>query len=183
MPRRNPWTGRLRVGYYVRDEKVLHMLRRIDEMTLAPSERIDASAFNLSRWLVSINAELRDWRQVYQYAENAPELFATLDQRTLHRVGKLLGSVTGLRRNALVKQYVRRLPRSFLTWQVDGTRLVVLSSLAPRRPHRLIRQPAWMKFKRRRNGFRAGDAGRRWSHHAIASSGPAHVPAHEEVLP
>lgn len=164
-PRRNSWTGRIAVGYLIRDDKVRSMLARIDEMTVPPSERIDPAAFNLARWLVSINDQLRDWRQVYQYADNAREVFATLDERALRRVGQLLESVTGLRRYQLVKQYVRRLPRGFWTWEVEGTRLVVLSSLAPRRPYRLVRPPNWIASRGRRpltarRGFEAARAGK-----------------------
>ena len=35
------------------------------------------------------------------------------------------------------------LPRGFWTWEVQGTRLTVLSSLAPVAPRGLTRKPAW----------------------------------------
>ncbi len=154
-PRRNPWTGDTRVGYLVRDEKVREMLQRIDEITAPPSERIDPAAFDLARWLVSVNDQLRDWRQVYQYADNAAEVFATLDDHARQRVGRLLASVTGLRPNRLAGRYGCQLPRGFFTWQIDGARLTVLSSLAPRRPRRLIHPPAWLNGKQSRHRVRS----------------------------
>lgn len=37
------------------------MLGRISEMTGPPSTRINASAFGLGQWMVSINEQLDDW--------------------------------------------------------------------------------------------------------------------------
>ena len=71
------------------------MLERIVEMTTPPSARIDASAFNLGRWIVSVNEQLRDWRQAYLYADNGAEVFAALDEHTRERVAQLLHAVTG----------------------------------------------------------------------------------------
>lgn len=130
-------------GYAVPDPKVADMLNRLSEMTVPPSERIDAGAFNLGRWIVSINEQLRDWRQAYLFADNAPEVFRALDDHCRERVALLMQSVTGLRRAALNGQYRVRLPRGFWTWEVPGARLVVLSSLAPHCAGNLIRKPAW----------------------------------------
>jgi group II intron reverse transcriptase/maturase len=143
-PRVQPWTTQTSFGYAVPDRKVTDMLARLSEMTTPPSEKIDAGAFNLGRWLVSINDQLRDWRQAYLYADNAPEVFRALDDHCRFRVAELLASVTGQRRGQVWSQYRVRLPRGFSTWQVPGARLTVLSSLAPHCPGNLIRRPAWM---------------------------------------
>ena len=46
------------------------MLDRLVEMTAPPSDKIDAAAFNLGKWIVSVNTQLRDWWQAYRYADN-----------------------------------------------------------------------------------------------------------------
>lgn len=147
QPRSQSWLGYTEYCYVVPEEKILSMLQRITEMTTPPSNKIDGSAFNLSRWIVSINEQLRDWRQAYLYSENGPEVFRTLDEHTKNRVASLLQSVTGSRWNQLQNQYRVRLPRGFWTWEYQGARLTVLSSLAPHAPTRLTRQPAWMHHK------------------------------------
>jgi len=43
------------------------------------------------------------------------------------------------------RHYRIRLSRGFFTWQIYGCRLIVLSLLAPHRPHRLIRPPDWTR--------------------------------------
>jgi RNA-directed DNA polymerase len=146
-PRNPRWTDRLTFGYAVPDGKVVDMLKRLTEMTAPPNERIDGSAFNLARWIVSINEQLRDWRQAYLFADNAPEVFRTLDDHTRERVGRLLRSVTGTPWPQLNGQYRVRLPRGFWTWEVPGARLSVLSALAPHAPGRLTRRPAWLEVK------------------------------------
>ena len=143
LPRPNRWTGKVRFGYLVPDDRVLAMLDRIGEMTVAPSNRIDAAAFNLGRWIVSVNEQLREWHQAYVYADNGPEVFRTVDEYTRERIGALLNSVTGTRYRDLYDDYRVWLPRGFWTWQIQGSRLVVLSSLAPRCPRNLTRRPAW----------------------------------------
>ena len=142
--RARPWAGRTVFGYVVPDAKVVAMLGRLTEMTAPPSDKIDAGAFNLARWIVSINDQLRDWRQAYLFADNAHEVFRALDEHCLERVGGLLQSVTGVRR-AVLYQYRARLPRGFWTWQVPGSRLSVLSSLAPHWPANLVRRPTWTR--------------------------------------
>jgi group II intron reverse transcriptase/maturase len=142
-PRPNRWTPKARFGYVVPDAKVVAMLERIKEMTAPPSERIDPTAFDLGRWIVSINDQLRDWHQAYVFADNAPEVFQALDEHTLDCVKELLHSVTGIRHHDLFRDYRVWLPRGFWSWQVNGSRLVVLSALAPRRPRNLIRKPPW----------------------------------------
>ncbi len=143
-PRTNPWTGTVRFGYVVPDAKVHEMLDRIAEMTSPPSSRIDAAAFDPGRWIVSINTQLRQWYEAYQFTDNGPEVFQTIDEFAFQRVGLLLRTITGLRPSGLAR-LKERLPRGFLTWQVAGVRLVVLSALAPRRPARLVHRPAWQK--------------------------------------
>jgi hypothetical protein len=119
------------------------MLDRIDEITTPPSHRLDRETFDPARWIVSINSQLDDWYQVYQYAENAAEVFRTLDERGVARVGQLLQSLTGQRGRQLTRQFGCRLPREFWTWQAGGTRLIVLSARAPRRPVHHPRRVAW----------------------------------------
>ena len=130
QPRQNRWTGKLEFGYTVPDKKVLAMLERISEMTTPPSSRIDASAFDLGRWIVSVNDQMREWRQAYVYADNAAAVFQVIDEHTQERVAELMHSITGRRRSELHAEYRVRLPRGFSTWQIGGTRLVVLSSSA-----------------------------------------------------
>jgi len=143
--RPNRWSTRHEFGYIVQDAKVLGMLQRITEMTTPPSSRIDAAAFDLGRWVVSINDQMRQWRQAYLFADNGPEVFRAIDEHAGECVAELLHSVTGKRRTDLLRTYRVRLPRGFATWQVDGVRLVTLSSLAPHYPSRLVRKPAWMR--------------------------------------
>jgi group II intron reverse transcriptase/maturase len=145
--RRNGWTKQTRFCYVVPDEKVLGMLTRITEMTTPPSERLDPGTFNLAKWIVSINTQLRDWREVYRFAENAGEVFEALDTQVREQVGELLLRVTGVKPSKLQETYRQKLPRGFSTWQVQGAQLVVLSSLAPECPGRLIHAPAWMQRK------------------------------------
>jgi len=150
-PRQQNWGSQVEFAYYVADDRVARMQERIDEMTVPPSTRIDSSAFDLGRWLVSINDQLRDWWASYRFAENAGSVFRRVDEHTDTRVGNLLRSITGLRARGLAGEYRMNLPRGFRTWQVGGTRLVVLSSLAPRRPAYLTRRPLWMRARRRRH--------------------------------
>lgn len=145
QPRLHRWGGRTRIGYVVPDAKVESMLERLTEMTVPPCDRIDGAAFNLGRWITSINEQLRDWREAYQFADNASEVFRVVDEHCRERVAELLLSVTGVRRAQLAAQFRARLPRGFWTWEVPGARLVVLSSLAPRHPCFLTRRPAWME--------------------------------------
>jgi hypothetical protein len=143
-PRRDTGKDRVEFAYYVPDDKLQRMLERIDEMTVPPSTRIDPAAFDLGRWLVSINEQLRDWWQAYRFAANAPVVFRQVDRHAFERVGALLRTVMGLPMRSLYGDYRAWLPRGFQTWQINGTRLSVLSSLAPRCPTRLIRRPPWM---------------------------------------
>lgn len=145
-PRTNPWTGSVRFGYVIPDDKVRDMLQRIVEMTAPPSSRIDAAAFDAARWIVSINTQLRQWYEAYQFTDNGPDVFQTIDEVAHQRVGLLLRAITGLRPSSLERLKLR-LPRGFHTWHLDGVRLVVLSALAPRRPARLVRRPAWQRLQ------------------------------------
>ena len=156
-PRIRCYLPRLRFGYCVPEEKVRDMLARLTEMTTPPSERIDASAFNLGRWIVSINTQLRDWKQVYQYADNAREVFEAIDEHCRERVGQLLRAVTGMRMGQLYDSYRVKLPRGFTTWEVPGGRLVVLSSLAPQCPGKLIRVPAWASSRGKKSSGQSSD--------------------------
>ena len=135
--------GATEFGYFVPGAKIESMLARLEEMTAPPSDKIDAAAFNLSRWIVSVNTQLRDWRQAYQFADNAPDLFRLLDDVARDRVGHLLRAVTGASWYEIRRAHLARLPRGFRTWEVAGARLTVLSSLAPQAPARLTRRPTW----------------------------------------
>lgn len=145
QPQLRPWTRTVTFGYVVPEDRVAAMLQRLTEMTTPPSDRIEAGAFNLGRWVVSINEQLRDWRQAYLFADNATEVFRAIDEHTRERMALLVQAVTGARAAQLYAQYRVRLPRGFWTWQVEGTRLVCLSSLAPHNPVALTRRPPWMR--------------------------------------
>ncbi len=139
--------GAIEFGYVVPRKKIDDMVTRLFEMTTPPSDKIDMAAFNLGKWIVSINNQLRDWRQVYLFADNAPEVFHFLDQVTRDRVAHLAKAVLGLSWSELRRNYLVQLPRGFWTWEFPGARLSVLSSLAPHAPAHLTRRPAWMKDK------------------------------------
>ena len=130
-------------GYAVPDAKMQSMVTRLTDMTAPPSDKIDAAAFNLSKWIVSVNAQLRDWRQAYLYADNAPDLFRLLDDVARDRIGELIKAVTGVPWAEVRRSHYARLPRGFWTWEVPGARLSVLSSLAPHAPAHLTRRPKW----------------------------------------
>jgi group II intron reverse transcriptase/maturase len=137
--------GETAFGYAVPDAKVTSMAARLGEMTAPPSDKIDAAAFNLGKWIVSVNAQLRDWRQAYVYADNAPDVFRVLDAVAFDRVGELLKAVTGASWAEVRRNHLVRLPRGFRSWEVPGARLAVLSALAPCAPANLTRRPAWWK--------------------------------------
>ena len=73
-PAATPWPAPAETafGYVVPDAKVADMADRLAEMTAPPSDKIDAAAFNLGRWIVSVNAQLRDWRQAYRVRRQRP---------------------------------------------------------------------------------------------------------------
>lgn len=156
QPRLSPWTERIQCGYAIPDAKVKDMLARINEMTAPPSNRIERDAFNLGRWILSVNSQLRDWHQAYMFADNRFEVFAAVDDHCRHRIGGLIYSVQGVRGKDLYRQYRARLPRGFWTWQVDGCQLVILSALAPRCPHRLVRTPDWQRLQPQANAKAPG---------------------------
>jgi group II intron reverse transcriptase/maturase len=135
--------GSTEFGYQVPEAKIQSMLRRLEEMTNPPSDKIDAAAFNLGRWIVSVNDQLRDWRAAYLFADNGPELFRLLDDVARDRVGHLIKAVTGANWGEVRRSHYARLPRGFWTWEAPGARLSVLSSLAPHAPARLTRRPPW----------------------------------------
>lgn len=137
------WRNRTEFVHSIPDERVLAMLDRVRELTTPPSSRLDADVFDLGRWIVSINDQLRDWRQAYLYANNAQSVFTEIDALARDRVAELIHAVTGLHRAAIHRRYHQRLPRGFWTWQVDGARLIALASLPPHYPARLIRRPPW----------------------------------------
>jgi len=144
-PRPAGWGRPIGFGYAIPDSKVAAMIQRITEMTIPPSDKVDATAFNLGRWIVSINEQLRDWRQAYLFTDNASDVFRALDDHTRERVAALLSAITGIRGHALIRNFRVKLPRGFWTWEVPSARLVALSSLAPHAPANLTRAPAWTK--------------------------------------
>lgn len=146
--RNTPWSNTCRFGYVIDDQRVSQMLERIDEMTTPPSSRIDTSAFDPGRWIQSLNDQLRQWRQAFLFADNAYPVFQAVDEHTQSRVARLLDCLTGKKPYALEREYRIRLPRGFSTWQIGGTRLVCLSSLAPHHPRFLTRKPVWMQKRR-----------------------------------
>jgi group II intron reverse transcriptase/maturase len=145
QPRRLARPGETAFGYVVPDAKVSSMITRLAEMTQPPSDKIDAAAFNLGKWIVSVNTQLRDWRQVYVYADNAADVFRVLDAVAFERVGDLLKAVSGAPWAEVRRNHLARLPRGFRSWEVPGARLSVLSALAPCAPAGLIRRPGWWK--------------------------------------
>lgn len=145
QPRSHRWKKELSFGYVIPDAKVQKMLQRIDEMTNPPSNKIDSSAFNPARWIVSINQQLRDWRQAYLFADNAPDVFRVLDDHCREKVAHLLQAIYGCKLHQVYRQYRVNLPRGFWSWEVPGARLAVLSSLAPHAPAQLTRKPNWMR--------------------------------------
>jgi RNA-directed DNA polymerase len=144
-PRHCPWGRSAGFGYVIPDDKVRAMLSRLEEMTIPPSDKIDPSAFNLARWIVSLNTQLRDWHQAYRFADNGPDVFRVLDDLSRERVRELLLTVGGVRSADVHRRFRIKLPRGFWTWEVPGGRLVVLSQLAPHAPANLTRTPAWAK--------------------------------------
>jgi RNA-directed DNA polymerase len=151
-PRAVAWRDAPAFGYEVPAERVRAMLARLDELTTAPSKRIDPTAFNPGRWLVSINEQMREWRQAYLFADNAAEVFRALDEHLHDRAEGLLMSLTGLRRGEVQRRHRLRLPRGFWTWEADGMRLTVLSSLAPETPGVLVQPPPWRRAGAGRKG-------------------------------
>ena len=145
QPRRLSRPGETAFGYIVPDDKISSMTARLVEMTTPPSDKIDAAAFNLGRWIVSVNVQLRDWRQAYLYADNAPDVFRLLDAVAFDRVGELLKAVTGVSWPDVRRNHLVRLPRGFRSWEVPGARLSVLSSLAPHAPACFVRRPLWWR--------------------------------------
>lgn len=146
QPRPRSWIAVTTFGYIIPDAKVVEMLHRIDEMTQRPCELIQAAAFNPARWILSINEQLRSWRQAYLFADNSKDVFQAIDDHCRVRVGQLLQAITNTPKRYLA-QFRVRLPRGFWTWEVPGARLVILSSLAPHCPSHLTRRPAWMRYR------------------------------------
>jgi group II intron reverse transcriptase/maturase len=138
-----PWRAGMRFTPHIPPDKVRRMLERLAEMTTPPSSYIDPSAFDLGRWIVSLNEQLRDWRSTCLFADNAPLVFRSLDEFTYEHVAELVHAVTGKNRRQIISEFHVFLPRGFRTWQINGVRLVVLSSLAPQAPSHLIRRAPW----------------------------------------
>ncbi len=143
LPLEGVSTTSVRFGYEVPREKLPRMLERISEMTIPPNARINPAAFDLGQWLVSINEQLREWWHAYLFAENARHVFREIDEHASQRVRDLLRSVSGRSFRRLHADCRVNLRRGYRTWEIGGQRLLVLSSLAPRAPFRLLHPPPW----------------------------------------
>ncbi len=144
VPRRKPWFEGTRYACEVPEQRVLELIEQIDEMTMPPSERIEASAFDLGQWIKSLNTTLKQWAGVYRTTLNAHEVFLDVDDHVFGRVERLLRTVLGLSRAELRKRHLVRLPGGFRTWEVDGVQLTVLGTLRPHRYENVVVKPAWM---------------------------------------
>lgn len=133
--------------FEVPGRKVRRLFDVIDEMTVPPSDRLGKDAFNLSGWIISLNEQLRQWREAYMFAANGAEVFRSIDERARKRVAELLRHLTGQSWRGIYEQHRCWLPRGFWTWEADGARLVCLSSLAPRNPNRLVKRPLWQRLR------------------------------------
>jgi len=145
----NPWNQTVSFGYILKEDKVKKMISEINDMTMPPSERIDSATFDLGQWIVSINRRLSEWYDTIVFAKNATEIFETLDNHISERVGYLFKSVLKIRKKELFQKYRIRLPRGFSTWEINGNRLKVLSSLPPKRPVGLVHSPSWEQNKKK----------------------------------
>lgn len=132
-----------RYHYLIPTSRLEAMRERIAEMTVPPSERIDPAAFDMGRWLGSINEQMMDWWHAYRYAENGLFVFKQIDEFAVERVGELLPSVMGRTWRQVKDEHQVRLPRGFLSWKIQGVTLTLLSSLPPHSPHFLSRPPLW----------------------------------------
>lgn len=142
-PRHTPWDSQTTFGYVVPPDKIHHILHTLTQLTEAPQSGLDARAFHLSGWLACLNDQLHAWHQAYQFADNAHELFRTIDQHLARQVPRLLARITRKTPAQIDRLYRRRLPRGFCTWQVDGVQLVLLSALPPHAPQLRTRRPPW----------------------------------------
>jgi len=145
----NPWNQTVSFGYILQEDKVRKMLSEITDMTMPPSDRIDSATFDLGQWIVSINRRLNEWYNTIVFAKNATEIFETLDNHISERVGFLFKSVLKIRNKELFQKYRIKLPRGFSTWEINGNRLKVLSSLPPKRPVGLVHSPPWEQNKKK----------------------------------
>ena len=141
----HPWDRSQTVGYEIPLPKIKHLFEVIDEMTEPPSDRLHGNVFRLGSWVTSLNEQLHQWFEVYGGATNAPEVFRALDEHLKHRFSTLLREVTGARGRQVAERHRRNLPRGFWTWEVEGSSLVCLPSLAPRCPFRFPRRPPWKR--------------------------------------
>ena len=130
QPRPVAFGGQMTFGYVVLQTKIDNLLCTLAEMTAPPKNRFDQRAFDLPGWLACLNEQLQAWRQAYEFADNAPDVFRVLDERAHERVENLLRSVTRSTPGQIRRDYLRWLPRGFSTWQAGGVQLVVLSARA-----------------------------------------------------
>jgi RNA-directed DNA polymerase len=117
------WTGMVHFGYAVPDPKVKEMLQQIRRAGDAEQRRSPEP----DECIRVLNALLAGWHQAYCGADNAAEVFRTLDDLALSVVGQLLPPAARGRCR-------RSLPRGFWTWQVNATSLHLLSARPPHRP-------------------------------------------------
>lgn len=139
--------ARVVYGYYVPDEKVTDILRTVEEMTTPPDDRLEPQTFVLSRWIRSINQQLHQWRQAYMFADNAYAVFQVVDDFVRDCLLRLIKRLLKLSTREVEDRFVRRLPRGYWTFEVDGVQLSTLSAMPPQRPGKLIYKPAWLEVK------------------------------------
>lgn len=138
------WEDARGFGYRVPAGKVRDMLARINEMTEPPSERIEVDAFDMGRWIASVNEQLESWHQAYAHAEGARAVFEAIDRHAFERVERLLARSRRGRGRGPAPSTVRQ-PRGFRTLEANGVPLTVLCALPPRCPQGLTRRPRWTR--------------------------------------
>lgn len=143
------WSDGNQFVFDIPDAKVKKMLRTIGEMTSLPDDRLNPDAFELSRWVVSLNEQLKEWRSVYRGASNAATVFQALDEQAQEGVARLIAHCRGLKRRQVEKLHRAKLARGFRTWEIDGTRLVRLAATPPRQSRAQPRRPHWMNRRRK----------------------------------
>jgi len=120
--------GWVRYGYLIPARKVTSITQRLVDLTTLPERRIQPAAFNPGPWIESVNEQLFAWKQAYDGAGNAHEVFHELDHLARERVGRLISTCTGLRGQPLYEKHLRWCGHRLWTWQIDGVRLKRLST-------------------------------------------------------
>lgn len=124
-------------------ERLLKMTTKLDELIQPAMECSSTRHFNKADWMRALNEKLREWKATWQYAGNFAQVFQLLDQLLDEKLNAALRHLDRSNEEHVRRSYQVALSRGFRTWEVGGVRLVRLSSLAPRRPVRLIRNATW----------------------------------------